>query len=63
MISDSNWILFTAVTDEIISKIHDAGFRIAARKETTLSKEIAEEFYAEHKDKDYYNDLVDHMTR
>ncbi|XP_053385454.1 thioredoxin domain-containing protein 6-like isoform X22 [Mercenaria mercenaria] len=48
--------------DEIISKIHEAGFRIAARKETTLSKEIAEEFYADHKDKEYYNELVEHMT-
>ncbi|KAL4217403.1 Thioredoxin domain-containing protein 3 [Mactra antiquata] len=48
--------------DEIIEKIHEAGFRIAARKETTLSKEIAEEFYADHKDKEYYNDLVEHMT-
>ncbi|XP_060586783.1 thioredoxin domain-containing protein 3 homolog isoform X17 [Ruditapes philippinarum] len=48
--------------DEIIDKIHEAGFRIAARKETTLSKEIAEEFYADHKDKEYYNELVDHMT-
>ena len=29
-------------SDEVIDKIHDAGFRIAARKETMLSKEIAE---------------------
>ncbi|XP_052812769.1 thioredoxin domain-containing protein 6-like isoform X13 [Mya arenaria] len=48
--------------DEIIDKIHEAGFRIAARKETTLSKEIAEEFYGDHKDKEYYNELVDHMS-
>ena len=46
-----------------MEKIHDAGFRIAARKETTLSREIAEEFYGELKDKDYYNDLVEHMCR
>ena len=31
----------------IIDKIHDAGFRIAARKETMLSKEIVEEFYGD----------------
>ncbi|XP_060065627.1 thioredoxin domain-containing protein 3 homolog [Ylistrum balloti] len=48
--------------DEIIEKVHEAGFKIAARKETTLSKEIAEEFYSDHKDKDYYNDLVEHMS-
>ena len=50
-------------SDEIIDRIHEAGFRIAARKETTLSRDVAEEFYADHKDKDYYNELVDHMTR
>ncbi|KAJ8320307.1 hypothetical protein KUTeg_001894 [Tegillarca granosa] len=48
--------------DEIIEKIHDAGFKIAARKETTLSREVAEEFYSDHKDKEYYNDLVEHMV-
>jgi len=51
------------VSDDIIDKIHEAGFRIAARKETTLSREIAEEFYGDHKDKEYYNELVEHMTR
>ncbi|XP_046555994.1 LOW QUALITY PROTEIN: thioredoxin domain-containing protein 3 homolog [Haliotis rubra] len=48
--------------DEIIAKIHEAGFRIAARKETTITKEIAEEFYGEHKGKEYFDDLVGHMT-
>ena len=50
-------------TDEIIDRIHESGFKIAARKETHLTRELAEEFYAEHKGKDYYNELVDHMTR
>jgi hypothetical protein len=31
-------------SDEIIERIHEAGFRIAARKETTLSRDVAEEF-------------------
>ncbi|XP_041374384.1 thioredoxin domain-containing protein 3 homolog isoform X7 [Gigantopelta aegis] len=48
--------------DEIVSKIHEAGFRIAARKETQITRDIAEEFYSEHKDKDYYEDLVEHMV-
>jgi len=47
--------------DAIIDKIHEAGFRIAARKETEITKEIAEKFYEDQKDKDYYNDLVEHM--
>ena len=51
------------LSDDIVDKIHEAGFRIAARKETTLSKEIAEEFYADLKDREYYNELVEHMCR
>ena len=50
-----------SIADEIIDKIHDAGFKIAARKETTLSRDVAEEFYSDHKDKEYFNDLVDNM--
>ncbi len=50
-------------TDEIMDKIKEAGFHIAARKETELTKEMAEEFYKEHKDKDYFSDLTEHMTR
>lgn len=50
-------------TDEIIDRINESGFKIAATKEQQLTRELAEEFYADHKDKDYYNDLVDHMTR
>uniref|UniRef100_A0A8W8L7M3 Nucleoside diphosphate kinase-like domain-containing protein n=1 Tax=Magallana gigas TaxID=29159 RepID=A0A8W8L7M3_MAGGI len=48
--------------DEIIDRIHESGFRIAAQKETNLTRELAEEFYAEHKGKEYYDDLVEHMT-
>ncbi|ESO85411.1 hypothetical protein LOTGIDRAFT_107502 [Lottia gigantea] len=47
--------------DAIIENIHEAGFRIAAQKETVITRDIAEEFYSEHKDKDYFNDLVNHM--
>ena len=46
-----------------MDKIKEAGFHIAARKETHLTPEIAEKFYSDHKDKEYYGDLVSHMTR
>jgi len=46
-----------------MAKIKEAGFHIAARKETTLTREIAQMLYAENTDKDYYNDLIEHMTR
>ncbi|XP_064647240.1 thioredoxin domain-containing protein 3 homolog isoform X9 [Lineus longissimus] len=48
--------------EDIMNKIREAGFRIAARQETELNNEIVEALYSEHKDKDYFNDLSDHMT-
>jgi len=48
--------------EAIIEKIHEAGFRIAAHKEDTITKDIAEAFYEDQKDKEYYNDLVEHMV-
>lgn len=54
---------FLPSPDAIIDKIHEAGFRIAARKETTITRDIAEKFYEDQKDKEYFNDLVEHMTR
>ena len=32
-------------------------------KETCLTKEIAEQFYSEHKDKEFFGDLTDFMSR
>ncbi|GFO05427.1 thioredoxin domain-containing protein 3-like protein [Plakobranchus ocellatus] len=48
--------------DAIIEKIHEAGFRIAARKETVITQEIAEILYPHCKDKEYYDKLVESMT-
>ncbi|XP_074646778.1 thioredoxin domain-containing protein 6-like isoform X3 [Tubulanus polymorphus] len=47
--------------DEIISRIKEAGFRVAAKKETELTKDIAEQFYGDIKEKEYFEDLTDHM--
>lgn len=49
--------------DAIIDKIHEAGFRIAAQKETKITREIAESIYADQKDKEYFNNLVEYVTR
>ncbi|WP_299577881.1 nucleoside-diphosphate kinase [uncultured Sunxiuqinia sp.] len=46
----------------IITKINDAGFVIKALKYTKLKKEQARAFYAVHKDKPFYNDLVKFMS-
>ena len=50
-------------SDEIMKKVREAGFHIAARKETELTKEMAEQLYSSNKDSEYYGDLVEHMTR
>lgn len=46
----------------ILKMIQDAGFEIAALKMKHLSKEQAQEFYAVHKERPFYNDLVEFMT-
>ena len=46
----------------ILAKINEAGFRIIAMKYTRLSKETAGEFYAVHKARPFYAELVDYMS-
>lgn len=49
--------------DEIMQKIHEAGFTIALQKEVQLTREQAEGFYKEHAGQPYFEELVDRMTR
>ena len=46
----------------ILSRIEKAGFRIVAMKKTLLSKEKAGQFYAVHKERPFYSDLVEYMS-
>ena len=46
----------------IIDKILKSGFRIVAMKLTRLSKETAGEFYAVHKARPFYGELVEFMS-
>ena len=46
----------------IIDKIIKSGFRIVALKLTRLSNEKAGEFYAVHKERSFYGELVDFMS-
>ena len=46
---------------EILSRFEAAGLRIKAMKMVHLSREQAKAFYAVHKDKPFYDDLVDFM--
>lgn len=54
-----------AVKKQVIGKILDRfesnGLRIAALKKLQLSKEQAQKFYEIHKDRPFYNDLVNFM--
>jgi hypothetical protein len=51
------------VTDKIINRIKEAGFRIISRKDVGLTKELAGQFYHEHEGKDFFNGLTDYMSR
>ncbi len=46
----------------IINKIYEGGFRIVAMKFLKLSLEQAQEFYAVHKGKSFYDDLCVFMS-
>lgn len=47
---------------KIIDAIIEGGFRIIALRLTYFSRNQAERFYAVHKGKPFFNDLVDFMT-
>ncbi|MCH7815708.1 MAG: nucleoside-diphosphate kinase [Proteobacteria bacterium] len=55
-----------AVAKNIIGKIYGrfekAGLKIVATKMLQLDDESAGGFYAEHKDRPFYNDLIEFMT-
>jgi len=47
----------------IIEKITAAGFRIAAMKLTQMTTADAQAFYAIHKERPFFGELVEYMTR
>ena len=49
-------------TGKILDHIIQAGFKIQALKLTRLSKEKAEEFYAIHKERSFFGELITFMT-
>ena len=46
----------------ILKMINEAGFKIKAMKYTKLSSEKAGEFYAVHKERPFYGELVEFMS-
>ena len=47
----------------ILEKINAAGFKIVAMKYTKLSIDKAEKFYEIHKERPFFNELVNFMSR
>lgn len=50
------------LTADINKFFTDKGLTIVAQKELLLSKEQAQNFYIEHKDRPFYDGLVEYMT-
>jgi len=46
----------------IIAMIQDAGFTILGLKQMTISAKVAGEFYAVHKERPFYGELVNFMS-
>lgn len=49
------------LTGKIVSKFEDAGLRVVASKRIHLSPAQAGAFYAEHKERPFYGELVEFM--
>jgi nucleoside-diphosphate kinase len=50
------------IIGEIISRFEKNGLRVIAQKMLHLTREQAQGFYAVHKERPFYNDLVEFMT-
>jgi nucleoside-diphosphate kinase len=50
------------LVSEILGRIESRGYKIVALELRTLTKELAEQHYAEHKGRDFYEPLVTFIT-
>ena len=50
------------VIGKIIARFEQEGLRIAAAKKIQMSRAVAEGFYAEHKGRGFFGELVDFMS-
>jgi len=50
------------LTGEILARFERKGLRIAALKQMTMSRELAEQHYAEHREKPFFGELADFIT-
>jgi len=47
---------------EIVSRFESKGFKLIGAKLMTVSKDLAEQHYAEHKERPFFGELVDFIT-
>jgi nucleoside-diphosphate kinase len=47
---------------EIVGRFEDRGLKLVAAKFTRLDRELAEEHYSEHRDKSFFDGLVEFIT-
>jgi nucleoside-diphosphate kinase len=50
------------LTGEIVARFERKGLRIAAMKHMTVERDLAEQHYAEHKERPFFGELVDFIT-
>ena len=50
------------ITGQVAARLEDGGLRIVAQKRINMSREQAEGFYGVHKERPFFNDLVEFMT-
>jgi len=50
------------LTGEIIARFERKGLRIVALKHMTVERDLAEEHYAEHRERSFFGDLVEFIT-
>jgi nucleoside-diphosphate kinase len=50
------------LTGEVIARFERKGLRIVALKHMQVERSLAEEHYAEHREKPFFGDLVDFIT-
>lgn len=47
---------------EVVSRLEHRGLRLVAAKFMSVSRQLAETHYAEHKGKSFYSNLIDYIT-
>jgi nucleoside-diphosphate kinase len=51
-----------ALTGEVVARFERKGLRIVAMKHMTVERDMAEEHYAEHRERPFFGELVEFIT-